>query len=371
MSEYQTEQIASLPLVSSTMPDASALLAVLRRLSLARSRPEIMEIVTHAARDLLNTDGITFVLREGDLCHYAEEDALSPLWKGRRFPMKACISGVCMIERRAVAVEDIYKDPRIPHEAYHSTFVRSLALVPVRQDNPIAAMGAYWGTVRKTSPDQLELLQGVANAAGLALANVELAEEREKARKAQRELGHRIRNLLAVIHSIFGQTLRTTSGIAELAHAFSGRLQALARAQAMLSEPDGTGADLRRLIREQLLIPECGQAVACHGPNVFLATDEAFELGLALHELGTNARKYGALSTETGTVTIEWQVKAEGGCSVLDFSWREQGGPPVEPPTSTGMGSAFLRQAFRNNGGETDIRYEPGGVVCTMRIPLR
>ncbi len=98
--QYQGSVI-SFPLVGPDTPPLTVFIAVVRRLSIARSLPELMEIVTRAARILLGADGITFVLREHDLCYYAEEDSIAPLWKGRRFPMSACISGWCMLERRA------------------------------------------------------------------------------------------------------------------------------------------------------------------------------------------------------------------------------------------------------------------------------
>jgi GAF domain-containing protein len=131
-----------------------------------------MEVVTHAARTLLQADGITSVLREGNLCYYAEKDAISPLWKGNRFPMSACISGWSMLERKAAVIPDIYVDPRIPHDAYRPTFVRSLAMVPVRQDDPIAAVGAYWSSTRQPTEAELELLQAIANAASLAIGKI-------------------------------------------------------------------------------------------------------------------------------------------------------------------------------------------------------
>jgi GAF domain-containing protein len=104
MSLEHSEQVTRFPLVRNASTDAEALVAIVRRLSKAHSLPEVMEIVTHAARTLLAADGVTFVLRDGDRCYYAEEDAISPLWKGKRFPMGACISGWCMTERQAVAI---------------------------------------------------------------------------------------------------------------------------------------------------------------------------------------------------------------------------------------------------------------------------
>lgn len=118
-----------------------------------------------AARRLTGADGVTLVLREGDECHYVDEDAIAPLWKGRRFPMDACISGWAMLHRRSVAIADIYADARIPHEAYRPTFVKSLAMVPIRPEEPIGALGAYWEAQHEPSGAELEMLEVLADAA--------------------------------------------------------------------------------------------------------------------------------------------------------------------------------------------------------------
>src|SRR5689334_23022439 len=94
------------------------LVTVVQRLSLARNLETVMAIVRRAARELTGADGATFVLRDGDLCYYADEDAISPLWKGQRFPLDTCISGWAMLNRQPVLIEDIYADARIPHDAY-------------------------------------------------------------------------------------------------------------------------------------------------------------------------------------------------------------------------------------------------------------
>lgn len=148
---------------------------MIRRLAVVPTLPETMDIVTHAVRSLLRADGATFVLRDGDLCHYADEDAVGPLWKGRRFPMSACISGWCMTHNKAVAIADIYQDERVPADAYRPTFVRSLAMAPVRRREPFAAVGAYWSHPRRVTPGELDLLQTIADASGLAISVAQLA----------------------------------------------------------------------------------------------------------------------------------------------------------------------------------------------------
>ncbi|MBK5198236.1 MAG: DUF4118 domain-containing protein [Methyloceanibacter sp.] len=157
---------------------------MLRRLSVADSIEEIVSVVTQAARALLGADGITFVLRDGDLCYYFDEDAVSSLWKGKRFPMTACISGWCMLKAEAAVISDIYQDERIPQDAYRPTFVKSLAMVPVGREKPMAAIGAYWATTRQITERELKLLQTVANTAALAIGYVQLKERQKALAKA-------------------------------------------------------------------------------------------------------------------------------------------------------------------------------------------
>jgi response regulator RpfG family c-di-GMP phosphodiesterase len=144
------------------------------QLSMARGTDEIMTAVRDKARALVKADGITFVLRAGDDCFYADEDAITPLWKGQRFPADTCISGWAMMHREVVIIEDIYADDRIPHTAYRPTFVKSLAVVPVRMDDPVAAIGAYWRRRHVPSTEQLRRLRRIANSAAVAMTNVAL-----------------------------------------------------------------------------------------------------------------------------------------------------------------------------------------------------
>src|SRR5689334_13731247 len=106
------------------------LIQLIQRLSFCRSVDSILAELRESARKLTGADGLSIILRDGDLCHYVEEDAIAPLWKGRRFPMEACISGWCMLHRQQVVIPDIYSDPRVPHEAYRPTFVKSLLMTP-------------------------------------------------------------------------------------------------------------------------------------------------------------------------------------------------------------------------------------------------
>jgi len=154
-----------------------SLIGVVQELSQAKDLDTVMAIVRDAARKLTNADGATFVLRDGDQCYYAEENAISPLWKGQRFPMSKCVSGWVMLNRVPAVIEDIYKDPRVPSDAYKPTFVKSLAMVPIRKEDPIGAIGNYWATKRMPSDEEVYILQALANTTSVALENVQLYGE--------------------------------------------------------------------------------------------------------------------------------------------------------------------------------------------------
>lgn len=142
----------------------------------------------------MGSDGATFVLRQGDHCFYLDEDAIAPLWKGKRFPLTACVSGWAMTHKTPALIEDIYADPRVPHDAYRPTFVKSLALVPVRTADPVAAIGNYWARHYRVTNDDLQILQALADSTSVAMENVRVyqeLEERVRARTAQLEAANR------------------------------------------------------------------------------------------------------------------------------------------------------------------------------------
>ncbi len=164
----------------------TAVVDIIERLSFAGDLQGIMEIVRTSARQLTGADGVAFVLRESDQCYYADESAISPLWKGQRFPMQACVSGWAMLNGRTAVIPDIYKDPRVPHDAYRLTFVKSMVMVPVRPEDPVGAIGAYWATQHTASEEEVAILQAIARSTALALTNVQLlAFLREAAERAE------------------------------------------------------------------------------------------------------------------------------------------------------------------------------------------
>jgi signal transduction histidine kinase len=186
------------------------LLRLVNDLATARDLPAVTGLVRSAAREMTGADGITIVLREDDVCYYADEDAIAPLWKGSRFPLDKCISGWAMKHAQTVVLPDIYTDPRIPQDAYRPTFVKSLVMVPVRSPNPIAAIGAYWASRHEATPRELDLMTALADHTALALTNVEiiarlradLEREREARAAAEQTAAARDEFLALVAHEL-------------------------------------------------------------------------------------------------------------------------------------------------------------------------
>ncbi len=172
------------------------LIDVVQQLSLARDLDTIMAIVRVAARELTGADGATFVLREGDHCYYAEENAIAPLWKGQRFPLETCVSGWAMTHRESLMIPDIYLDPRVPVAAYRPTFVRSMVMVPIRTAAPIGAIGNYWAQHHEATPAEMALLEALANTTSVALENVQVYAELEA------RVAARTRELAAANHEL-------------------------------------------------------------------------------------------------------------------------------------------------------------------------
>lgn len=351
------------------------LVELIEDLSAAHTVEQIAAVVRSAARRITGADGVAFVLREGDTCFYLDEDAIGPLWKGRRFPIGDCISGWAMLNGQVAVIPDIYRDDRIPHDAYRPTFVKSLVMTPVRPKDPLAAIGAYWAKARRPNADEVTKLEIIARATATALDSAQvyasLSEALERRKFLLRELDHRCKNTLADVQSIADQTLRRATSPEHFVEAFNGRIGALGRAHELLTRGAWGDAKLSEVVG-QALTPFCGVRglrIAVSGPNVSLSPETAVAMHLTIHELAVNATKYGALSVEGGRLDVSWSADhAEG---ALDFRWVERGGPPVKAPTTRGFGSRLIEQGVAKElGGRSEMLFDPEGLQFQLRTPF-
>jgi PAS domain S-box-containing protein len=221
------------------------------------------------------------------------------------------------------------------------------------------------GEVVRDAAGEPVLLRGVA----YDITERRRAEERQLL--LAREVDHRAKNALAVVQAIIGLT--RTADPEQFREAVTGRIAAMARAHTLLAREGWGSAMLRELIAEEVAphradAPGGEDRVRLSGPPVALAPDAAQPLAMALHELATNAVKYGALSTPDGKVAIDWQAAAEGG---LVLRWMEQGGPPLEGvPARRGFGSSVIRNTVeRQLGGSVTFAWPPEGLQCTLTLP--
>jgi len=194
------------------------------------------------------------------------------------------------------------------------------------------------------------------------LTELKMAEELQ--RLLLNELNHRVKNSLATIQSIASQTLRSATDLDQARDAIDARIGSLARAHDLLTERNWSAADLREVVG-RAMAPFPADRFELHGPSLDITPKHALALSMALHELATNAAKYGALSAPGGSVRLDW-VTVD---SDIRLVWQESGGPPVQPPSRRGFGSRLLEQGLaRELGARTLLAYPREGVCCEIVV---
>lgn len=205
-----------------------------------------------------------------------------------------------------------------------------------------------------------------------AVVAVSDIEDRKAAEAQQdilnRELSHRLKNTLTLVQSIASQTLRNASSLDAARDALAARLIVLGKAHDILLAGQTDSASVDRVVQEAVNIhDDTGKRFRVSGPGTLIGPSAALSLGLMLHELGTNALKYGALSVPMGWVSIGWTIEGEGPAATFQLDWQEQGGPAVTPPTRKGFGSRLIQRGLA--GGDVLLRYNDEGVHCTLSAP--
>ncbi|MGJ4802439.1 sensor histidine kinase [Luteimonas sp. SDU82] len=187
------------------------------------------------------------------------------------------------------------------------------------------------------------------------------------------ELNHRVKNTLAIVQSLVAQTLRNCADGAQATALIESRLRTLATTHDMLTREKWAGASVEEIVR--VAMGQCLEAgsprLDAQGPTVQLDPRRAVALSMALHELCTNATKYGALSVAEGRVRIHWSLEDEAAGARLLLEWRESGGPPTRPPERGGFGTRLLQRGLQHDlGGKVILDFNPEGLRCRIDAPL-
>jgi PAS domain S-box-containing protein len=238
--------------------------------------------------------------------------------------------------------------------------------------------------IEVTAPEAPKVKDYLVSAAPLRIAGDRISgavvtmvdlSRRKAAEKQQnlltRELGHRVKNILAMIMSISARTASSTNTVQDFQKAFSGRLQSLADTHTLLLENSWSSLDLGDIVKAEVapFIEADADQVTLQGLGVAVTPRAAIAFGLIVHELTTNAVKYGALSRKEGRITVRAIGRDHAKNDVFVLEWRESGGPRVTPPERKGFGHTVIARSLQYSGGGAEFDFDPAGVICRISIP--
>jgi signal transduction histidine kinase len=393
------------------------LLRAVRDLAACRDVDAVARVVRSAARQLVDADGATFVLRNGGSCWYVAEDAVAPLWTGQRFPLETCVSGWAMLNEQQAVIPDIYLDPRVPHDAYRPTFVKSLVMTPVRSGGGIggiAAIGTYWAQQRLATPVEQEVLQALADSTAVALENVRTLEDLEArvaGRTAEIEASNRdlaafaqvaAHDLKAPLTTILGHSelmsMESDSHNNPVLESSLGAVhrQALRMTElidGVLSYSTAATSDLAveqidlddlvaEVLRDLATVVERASATVSVTPDLPRTVGSRALLERVVQNLMANAIAYG----RPGGPRVEVAGRVHGGWTEITVCDNGAGVPEGERESifdmflrgstsagsaGSGIGLAFARRVLVRHGGSLEVDDAPGGGArFTVRLPL-
>jgi len=268
--------------------------------------------------------------------------------------------------------------PPALQQAIAAEGIGALAFVPLLSGGRLVGkFMAYWDAPHRFSDGEVELATAIGRQLAFGVERLQ-AEVARRAAERQRDLliaevNHRVKNTLAAVISIAGQSFPGNREVEGSRRAFGARIRALAQTHSRLAEGEWSGVDFETLLRDELA-PFCrpdGSSLRCSGPAVRLKPRAAVTLGMALHELASNAALHGALSLTGGSVEIGWTTVTDGSRRRLGITWTEQGGPAVRPPAHGGFGRLMLERAVAADlGGTVALDFAPAGFRCTIALPL-
>jgi len=321
--------------------------------------------------------------------HYAPDGTREAL---SSFPMIRLVAPA-FAEGKTIRSDDVLTDNRYGRKAICDGVpldrvpVRSVLAVPI-----LSRVGEFHGVLLfghekpAVFTERAErLITGLAAQAAIALENGRLyrdaqreIEERKQVQAQQslliRELHHRVKNTLATVQAIVGATARSATNIDAFYKAFVGRIVSLANTHSLLTEAVWQTASLRHILEKELspYNDDKGERVALEGPVVELPSEAAVPIGMAVHELTTNAAKYGALSVSNGRVVVRWDAEAESEGVRLRLTWKEEGGPRVSAPARQGFGSRLLHRLLAAQlNARVETEFEATGVRVSVEALLK
>ncbi|WP_257558257.1 ATP-binding protein [Sphingobium sp. CFD-2] len=412
----------------------SCVARAISQLSAARDLAQVVEVLRKSARAAARADGIAVVLRDGDQCHHLAEDAMDSLWTGKRFPLDSCVSGWTMRNGKTAAIADIRTDARVPQEAYRATFVKSMVMVPIGLDEPVAALGAYWASTGHPDGEERAILETLAQAASTALSHGRLVAEmaelnrnletRIKERTQELEAAHQslvqtqklelmgqltgsvahdFNNLLSPIMTSLDLILQTGSRgqaaleparvameAVERARALVQRLLAFARRRPLAHSV----IDVRALLKgmRPLLESTVGARIQIQSiipPDLPNIMGDRQQLEIAILNLVVNARdampEGGSLAISASYPSVP-QGRSDREDAFIRLSVRDEGEGMDEatramvlepffttkaPGSGTGLGLPMVHGVVQELGGLLDISSEPGaGTEVSLWLPI-
>jgi two-component sensor histidine kinase len=306
----------------------------------------------------------------------------------RETPLDSSICAKAILEPGLLVVPDTSKDPRFsanplvagePGLRFYAG-----ARLETSDGLPLGTVCVLDFEPRELKPEQAFALKTLARQVMSQLELRRAVAEREEALAATRhaehghallvrELHHRVGNTLALVQALLGTSARPSKSVAEFYSAFSARIASLAKTQKLLTDDYWQTASLREMARYELRILTQHESprVVLNGDPTELSADLAIPVGMALHELASNAMRHGALSGPDGTVEVAWSVKVDDGIRCLHLEWSEHGGPPVRQPQHTGFGSRLLSRVLPQQcNGSVHTAFARDGFRFTLVAPL-
>lgn len=271
-----------------------------------------------------------------------------------------------------VLIEDVCTDPRTSAQSasFEAIGIRVLLNVPIMDHGLFSAvMFVHYDKPHPFSEAELRFVRAVADRAH---AEIGRSRAQERERLLNHELSHRLKNTLAMVQAIAAQTLRNAPDMMTARETLGNRLAALSRAHDLLLGRSLDAADIRTVVGDTLALHDDGQArIHLSGPALDIGSDAALSLALILHELATNAVKYGALSVPDGVVDLSWGTDSEDETALFHLLWEERGGPKVTDPSRRGFGSRLIERGLPGSvGGGVEHRFAESGLVCRIAAPL-